>query len=66
MQKVFINYQKKRKWGRGGRQGQGMGWIRQGHISGGGHRETMYGNVECWRMVLVAVGMAINDPKKRK
>ena len=40
-----------------------MGWIREGHISGGGHRETMYGNVKCGRMVLVAVGMAINDPK---
>jgi hypothetical protein len=46
--------------------GMGMGWISQGHIRGGGHRKTMYGNVKCWRMVLVAVGMAINDPKKRK
>ena len=71
MQKVFINHLKKRKWGRGAGRGRGwgwggVGWISQGHIRGGGHRKTMYGNVKYWRMVLVAVGMAINDPKKRK
>jgi hypothetical protein len=59
-----MNHQKKRKWGRGAGRGRGVEWARQGHLRGGGHMgETMYGNVKCWWMVLIAGGLAINHPK---
>jgi len=63
---VFINHSKKRKWGRGAGRDRGMEWVRHGHLRGGRHGETMYSNVKCLGMVLVAGGMAINHPKKQK